>query len=285
MRMRGEIEGRKKNQFTPWGYTTKKYAEHCGNEVLHYNLGNMKTKAMPILFHREDLRDRHPEEAAYQSFLYRGVRSGRIMMIRKGYYALVDPSTGSIYANKFQIACQMQPGAYFSYHEALEYYGFANQSFVSSFVYLSPVYGKEVVFDEVGYLGKKSQSPSLIQDRMKEEGVRVVTLERAIVDSLDDISLGGGLEEVEGAISLAPKLDADSLESYLLERNKAFLFQKTGYVLEKFVGKELPDSFYSLCLSRKGSKINYLDCLKGKGKLNPKWGLIVEEEDLPDKFW
>lgn len=51
-------------------------------------------------------------------------------LVKRELYALVDPSTVNIYASKFQIGCVLASDAYFSYHEALEYYGLANQSFI-----------------------------------------------------------------------------------------------------------------------------------------------------------
>ena len=48
--------------------------------------------------------------------------------LKKSIYALVNPSTGNIFATKFQIASHLFDDAYFSYHDALEYYGLAGMS-------------------------------------------------------------------------------------------------------------------------------------------------------------
>ena len=90
-----------------------------------------------MLFSYEDVKNIYPNRVGFNSFLMRSLKSGKIKQIKRGLYALVNPLTNEIYANKFQIASKLFPDSYFSYHEALEYYGLAVQSYVSSFVYIS----------------------------------------------------------------------------------------------------------------------------------------------------
>ena len=108
--------------------------------------------------------------------------------VKRGLYALVNPTTGMIFATKFQIASRLFDDAFFSYHEALEYYGLANQSFVSEFTYLTKYHARDLEFEDVIYKAKKSNCNLFIEDRIEEEGIRVVSLERAIIDSIDYIS-------------------------------------------------------------------------------------------------
>lgn len=184
---------------------------------------------MPILFSYDDLRAAYPNPSSFFSLVSRYMKQGKIKQIKKDLYALVDPSTNEIYATRFQIASRLFDDSYFSYHETLEYYGLSNQSFVSNFVYLCHTYAKELEFQDVRYESKKSNCHLQILDRMKEEGVRVVSLERAIVDAIDCPSLSGGVEEIEYALENAPDLDISSVEQMLEHYNKDYLYRKVGF--------------------------------------------------------
>ena len=207
-------------------------------------------KTLPIIFKYEDIKELYPNVAAFYAFVDRASKRGELKQIKRGIYALVNPSTGNIFATKFQIASHLFDDAYFSYHEALEYYGLANQCFVSYFTYLTHVYVADVDFEDVIYHSKKSGYDLEILDRIKEEGIRVVSLERAIVDSIDSPSLAGGLEEIEYALSNCRRLKIDKIEMLLKHYDKSFLYQKVGYLFEKHFGEEIPESFYKLCLYR-----------------------------------
>ena len=243
-------------------------------------------KTLPILFKYEDIKDLYPTVEAFYAFVGRAVKRGELKQVKKGLYALVNPSTGNIFATKFQIASHLFDDAYFSYHEALEYYGLANQSFVSYFTYLTHVYVNDVDFEEVIYRSKKSGYDLEILNRMKEEDIRVVSLERAIVDSIDSPSLAGGLEEIEYALDGCRKLKIEKIEMLLKHYDKAFLYQKVGYLFEKHFGNDVPESFYKLCLSKIGNKINYFESKVGYSKLVLKWKLMVPlERSEPDELF
>ena len=243
-------------------------------------------KTLPILFSYDDVKTLYPNANGFYSFLKRAIKSGRIKQVKKGLYALVDPSTGGVYANKFQIASRLFDDSYFSYHDALEYYGLATQSFVSQFTYLTHIRVNPVDFDDIIYYSKISVCNLEIIDHVKENGVRVVSLERAIIDSIDNYHLGGGLDEVEMAIQASQKLNIEKVIMLLEFYNKAFLYQKVGYLFEKYYGEKIPKSFYELCLSKIGTKRMYLDCTPGRTKLISKWNLIVKNDGgLPNELF
>lgn len=243
-------------------------------------------KQIPSLFSFKDLKETYTTPSSFSLFVYRAIKKGEIKQVKRGLYALINPTTGSIFANKFQIACHLFDDAYFSYHDALEYYGLATQSFVSVFTYLSKSHARDFEFDGVVYRAKKSTSELFIRDRMKEEDLRVVTLERAIVDSIDCPSLAGGLEEVELALDICPKLKLNAVEQLLEAYDKHFLYQKVGYLFEKHFGDEIPAHFYEMCKKHISNKIMYFEARVGNAKLNLKWRLMVpNERTLPDELW
>lgn len=239
-------------------------------------------KQLPKLFSFNNLKDTYKTASDFSVFVYRAERKGDVKQVKRGLYALVNPSTGHIFATKFQIACHFFDDAYFSYHEALEYYGLATQSFVSVFNYLTKSHARDLEFEDVVYKAKKSMCNLFIRDRMKEEDIRVVTLERTIVDSIDCPSLSGGLEEVEYALATCPKLKWQDILTLLKSYNKKVLYQKVGYLFEKHFGDEIPKEFYDECLKNIGNATIYFECKVGKAKLNSKWKLMVEEDHICD---
>lgn len=242
-------------------------------------------KQMPILFSYKDLQTTYPNHSSFFSFVYRYMKQGKIKQIKKGLYALIDPSTNEIYATRFQIASRLFDDSYFSYHEALEYYGLSNQSFVSSFTCICHLYSKEIEFETVRYKSKKSNCHLQILNRMKEEGVRVVSLERAIVDSIDCPSLSGGIEEIEYALENAPDLNLALVEQLLEYYKKDYLYRKVGFLFEKKFGSRISKDFYDKCLKYVTEKIFYFDSHKGHAKLNTRWRLMVEERECPNELF
>lgn len=117
-----------------------------------------------------------------------------------------------------------------------------------------------------------------ILDYIKENNIRVVSLERAIVDSIDNYHLCGGLEEIEFALDSCGKINIEKVVTLLKYYDKAFLYQKVGYLFEKHFGDEIPLWFYELCLSKISKKKVYLDCRPGKVKSIPRWNLIIKDK-------
>ena len=239
-----------------------------------------------MLFSFNELKGTYKTASDFSVFVYRAIKRGDIKQVKRGLYALVNPSTGVIFATKFQIASHLFDDAYFSYHDALEYYGLANQSFVSIFTYLTNSHARDLEFEDVTYKAKKSNSDLFIRDRMKEEDIRVVTLERAIVDSIDCLSLAGGLEEVEYALDTCHKLNLKDVQLLLKAYDKNLLYQKVGYLFEKHFGNDVPKEFYEECSEHSGNTVIYLECNPGEGKLNAKWKLMIKKErDLPNELF
>lgn len=247
---------------------------------------NYGMKILPELFTYEDVEELYPNIKNFYAFVNRAAKRGEIKKIKKGLYALVDRSTGGIYVSRFQIASRLFNDSYFSYHEALEYYGLTTQVFVSHFTYLTHVYVNDLEFENIVYSSKMSMCNLEIIDRMKENGIRVVSLERAIVDSIDNPGHAGGLEEIEYALDACRDLHLDKVIKMLEYYDKAYLYQKVGYLFEKHFGNRVPESFYQLCLSKSGNKIQYFESKVGFAKLVLKWKLMVPiERSMPDEIF
>ena len=72
---------------------------------------------IPQLFTYDEVKKFYPNVKNFYAFACRASKKGQIKQIKKGLYALVDPSTGGIYSTRFQIASHLFNDSYFSYHE------------------------------------------------------------------------------------------------------------------------------------------------------------------------
>ena len=106
------------------------------------------------------------------------------------------------------------------------------------------------------------------------------------MDCIDNPGYAGGLEEIENALAGCRDLYLDKVIKMLEYYDKAFLYQKVGYLFEKYFGDRVPESFYQLCLSRIGNRIQYFEANVGFAKLVLKWKLMVPtERELPNELF
>ena len=67
---------------------------------------------------------------------------------------------------------------------------------------------------------------------------------------------------------------------------KVRLLIESSVLFDKHFGEEIPESFYKLCLSKIGNKINYFESKVGHAKLVAKWKLMVPlERSMPDELF
>lgn len=204
------------------------------------------------------------------AYLDKALKQGLIRRVRKDLYVSVSLETHQPTANKFEIASHLSPSACVSHHSALEFYGYANQVFYDlTFVSQSKV--KSCEFDGVSY---RQMFSGISAGKSEQNGVRVTDLERSVLDCMDDFEKVCGLEELESCLDAIPFLDEERLRIYLPLYDKAFLYQKTGYLLEKRKADlKLSDNFFDFCRKEVASP-RYLE--KGT-KLNKRWNLYVKE--------
>lgn len=109
------------------------------------------------------------------------------------------------------------------------------------------------------------------------EGIRVSSLEKTIIDCIDNIELAGGIEEVLNALEQIKFIDERKLLEVLKDIDKIFLYQKAGYLFEVYKTRfDLSDEFFKKCKFQLTKKINYFMQHEFDDiELNEKWNLIV----------
>lgn len=216
--------------------------------------GNMYT-TIPYCFNKNELIGSFANSKSFYNWVGTRVKNKQVKTVRNGLYVSLD-SMGNIHASKFEIACKITNDAFIVYHSALEYYGLATQVFNNVIVGCeNKVSG--FYFDGVSY------EPHIVKERIQIEfnqlsNVRVSSLERTIIDCINNIDLAGGIEEVLGALEQVSYLDENKLIEVLNVYNKVLLFQKVGYILEQYNDTlMLSNSFFEYCESKLTNQVKY----------------------------
>lgn len=228
----------------------------------------------PYIFNKDEILKDFDNEKQLNNWIYRKIKSKDIKKVRNGLYVLVD-GAGYVNASKFEIASKISKDSFVAYHSALEYYGIANQVFGDVIVCSSTKFNN-FEFENIEYINKVTKNYVEVINAVTA-GVRVSSLERTIIDCIDNVNLAGGIEEVLNALEQIKVLDEDKLISVLSSYDQVLLFQKAGYILEHFKEQlNLSDRFFKFCQSKLTNQIKYFlqDDYKDFG-FNARWKLMV----------
>jgi predicted transcriptional regulator of viral defense system len=202
-------------------------------------------------------------------------KKGLIESVKRDLWVAISLETKQPVSNRYAIGSHAAPNAYIAYHSAMEYHGIANQVYYEVYA-ASKSRFREFKHDGVTY--SHVQPPTDVGVVNKSGGIRVTDLERTVLDGINDFSKVGGLEELLRSIALIPFLDSQKLLKYLNAYDKIFLFQKTGYILEHYMGSlKLHDDFFNACKIRTtGSKRYLYPGLQNESSTyNARWALCV----------
>lgn len=226
------------------------------------------------IFHIRDIADEFASERSAQARVKKLIEDGRVSKIKNGLYATVNPITGDIFANRFEIASALFDSACVAYHSALEFHGLGNQVYSEVYVFADD---RNIPF-EYGGLEYKFFLPKIkggISCLEHNAPIVVTNLERTLVDCLDRIDLAGGVEELVTAINGITYLNEELLTACLKEYNKKVLYKKTGFLLSLFKGDLLSQSFFELCKTNLSSRIDDISENKMLPRRTDKeWGIV-----------
>ncbi|MBR6152038.1 MAG: transcriptional regulator [Lachnospiraceae bacterium] len=202
---------------------------------------------------------------------------GYIERVRRDLYVVISLETEQSIPNRFQIASRISDDSFVSHHSAFEFYGYANQ------VYYDIYFSTEKKVRPFDYDGLHYQ-PVLWRgnDSVTEtnNGVRVTSLERTVIDSIADFTKIGGLEELLRCLALIPSLDETRLLKVLDVYGRGQLYQKAGFILETYKDTlSLSESFFSECVKRSSSSKTYLFDKQDDFSFHRKW-LLYAPNDL-----
>ena len=205
------------------------------------------------------------------------LKKGYIERIRRDLYAVISMETEQPIPNRFQVASHITEDSFISHHSAFEFYGYANQVFYE--VYFStekrvrPFDYDGLHYQPVLWRGNDSITET-------NNGVRVTSLERTVIDSIADFPKIGGLEELLRCLALIPSLDESKLLEVLAMYGRGQLYQKAGFILEAYKDAlSLSDTFFSECMKHSSSSKTYLFDKQDDFVLHRKW-LLYAPNDL-----
>ncbi len=222
---------------------------------------------LPKLITKKEVIDKFENEKQYSNWIALKLKSNIYKKVRNNLYALVDPSTNDIYSTKFEVASKISESSFICYHSALEYYGIANQVFSNVFVG-SLTRFNNFVFNDNEFIFKSAKNIKFVNNIINE-GIKVSSLEKTIVDCIDNINLAGGIEEILNALEQIKYLNEKKILEILLDINKMVLYQKVGYLLELYNNQfEFSDDFFKECKTHISKKVNYLILTKRKLEIN-----------------
>lgn len=222
--------------------------------------------------------------SATKKYLNKMVKAGYVNKIRKNLYTCYDFSLKEDCANRFQIASSINENSYVSYHSAFEFYGFYNQFFNEIQVSSNKRF---LCFEYHGYSYECYLNDIDVQiDNI--QGVKVTSIERTIIDSINMLGKVMDVEELFKCLDLMSFINEKKLLDVLDIYNKEVLYRKTGYILSFYQDElNLTDSFFDICLF-KGITSNHgflVNNEKDNKIFDSKWGLYINQnlKDLKDK--
>jgi predicted transcriptional regulator of viral defense system len=208
------------------------------------------------------------------SAINRYIKKGYVVKVRNNIYSPVDLSTGLIIASKYQIACALRADAYLSHHTALEYHGLSNQVFNEVYVSSKSRFN-HFEFQGIKYKYVASKINEGVISAPNAENIRLSDVERTIIDSIYQINKITGYEELFNALEAAHYLNEEKILVYLKAYNIQSLYQKSGYILERFKDKfSLSSNFFKICKSKVKQGVVYLIDDSNDVKYNKTWQVM-----------
>jgi predicted transcriptional regulator of viral defense system len=232
------------------------------------------------IFHKKEVVALTKDDNAAKEILRRYKKQNLISQVRRDLYVVTDLASKISLANKFEIASQITPSSYLSYHTALEYYGLAHQIFYELYVSSKETFNN-FDYDGITYTFCESKFETGVANPVTDSLIKVTDLERTIIDCINRIDWSGGLEELVQCFAIITYLNESKLLEYLHHFDKQFLYQKTGFILGYFQKEmKLSDTFFEICKSKIGKSTRYLIDNQGCNTYYKEWKLCAPENIL-----
>ena len=185
-------------------------------------------------------------------------QQGWIVSIRRNTYCMVDIASKQPVCNKYEIGSHLSPTACISYHTALEFHGLAHQPFNEVFVKSLSRFNS-FAFEDIDYTYCRQT--------------------KEIIGVMNPKGNPYGIEELLHCMESIVMLDEEKITHYLERCDKAFLYQKTGYLLERIKEQaNLSDSLIELCRAKGIKSVKWLTNDEDSDIFVSKWRMYVPQE-------
>jgi predicted transcriptional regulator of viral defense system len=222
------------------------------------------------------------------NLLARHLSSGRLLRVRRGLYAVVPHGVDAAQAtvDPYLVASHLTEDAVVAYHAALQFMGKA-YSVWHRVHYLTRKRARAFSFRDLEFV--PVQAPKTVRS-LKEWGggisevahaegrVRVTTLERTMVDVLDQPDKCGGWEEIWRSLEMVEFFDLDVVIAYASALGSSLTAARVGFFLEQH-GEALmvEERHLDKLQAHAPRQPRYLDSTRKSGKLVSRWNLVVPD--------
>ena len=226
-----------------------------------------------------------------QAALKQHVAAGNLIHVRRGLYAVVPPGLGPAEApvDPYLLTTQLTDDAVVAFHAALQFHGKA-YSIWRRFNYLTRHRARPFSFRDAEFVPVLAplnlrSSPGFgggVSEQPYAGGlVRVTTLERTLVDILDQPTKGGGFEEGWRSLEMVEFFDLDAVVEYTSRVGSALTAARVGFFLEQHrEGLMVEEHHLDVLRARAPAQASYFDPARSPGTLVAGWNLVVPEEIL-----
>lgn len=200
------------------------------------------------------------------------VKNGMVHRIKNNLYTCIDLIKGGDGANRFQIASKITDDSFINYHTAFEFYASYNQMYFTNQVCST----KKFQTFEYDFYSYECHLTNVLEQVDVVQGVRVSTIERTIIDTIDVLGKVMDAEELVKCLDIVSMVDESKLYEMLSIYDKDILYRKAGYILSFYKDElRISEDFFTKCKNKgKFSNKGYL-LRSGEGKLVfiPEWGI------------
>ena len=226
-----------------------------------------------------------------KNLLAKHVAAGRLVRVRGGVFAVVPTgvSPEGFQPDPYVVASQLTPDAVVAFHAALQFHGKAYSAW-TRFHYLTRKRARPLSFRGLEFVpvltssvhGKNLAAQPGVQTLRHAGGeVRVTSLERTLVDVLDQPQKAGGWEEAWRSLELVEFFDLDAVLALVKVLGTAVTAARVGFFLDQHHDALMVDDHHLEALQRTAPKSpRYLDASREPGTLVPRWQLVVPDAVL-----
>ena len=237
-------------------------------------------KHLPSIFCYEDVKDLFPSKTAFKFYVFRNYKKEKLLKIKNGLYVTKQSKLNGQPYDKYQIASHLFSNSFISSYEALIYYNFFNNDLGQTFTYYSRNRVNPLRFDGITYISKKAISTSQVAF-LSDKNIRIVSLERAIVDFVDNYNKIDypdiAIYQIIDALKKCKDINSAKIIEMLKLHNTKFLYKKIGYLFEKSSKNKEVINF---CQKYVGETIYYFVSSKEKAVYCPRWKLMVDDDSI-----
>ena len=249
----------------------------------------MKTN-LPSIFRYEDVKDMFPSKTAFNFYVIRNVKNDKLIRVKNGLFIKKEFNSKGLIVDKNQIASHLFEDSFFTSIEALRFYfeqfnyrNIFDRKDETKFYYFSQKRARPLEFKGTTYVWKKAITTLQVNFGVFN-GVNIASLERAIVDFIDNYDKDEfediPIWEISDALKACKNdIDPNKIIEMLKHYDKNFLYQKIGYLFER---SGLSQDVIDLCKQHIGQKVYYFVSKRSTAVYCSDWKLITD--DYKDKI-